>query len=166
MPKGSARKDARKEAAIPLLLRDPQTVLTVDAVQSLFAYIDTQTKVTVDPRESMHDRLFNAIMARVDLLQAQREAYLSVMMRLQRHPQFWPLILRAAGTSATTLLHDTGLLADDRRRHAQVAGVLVAMFATLRAWQTDTSADLSATLRACDSNLRRGATFAAWLGFV
>ena len=165
MPKPKLKPKPSK-AALPLLLRDPEAVLSAAALRELFAYTGAAAQVATDPREPPHDRLFGAIMARADALQARRDAYLAVIGRLQRQPRLWPVLLRETGAAVAAMLESAGLLAADARKHLQVAGLLAVLATTLRAWQTDTSTDLSATLRACDTGLRRFGTATAWLGLA
>lgn len=119
----------------------------------------------VSARDSETDRLFAVLMARLDALQAKRKTYLGIISDMRRHPpllaQLTPLLL---GSMKAALKQANVALAEPRLS-LQAVGLLAAYGLALRAWEKDTSADLSATMRVLDQNLQRAARAAQWLGF-
>lgn len=119
----------------------------------------------ISPRDSTKDRLFALIMARMDRLQANRAAYMDMFAELRRTPPLLAHYVRLVGGSMKNALVQSEVALDEPRLSLQTAGLLAVYIATVRAWEKDTSADLSATMRALDQNLGRAEMAARWLGF-
>ena len=119
----------------------------------------------VSARDLPQDRLFAILMARLDALQAKRTITLDVIQSIRTQP---PLLAKLAPlllNSMKSALKQAGLAKSEPRLTAQAAGLLAAYGLTLRAWEKDTTSDLSSTMRALDQNLQRAAKIATWLGF-
>ena len=121
---------------------------------------DAMARERVSDNDIATDKLFAILMARIDALQAQRAAYLSLFGD--------PAALRVLGpslfASMQQALAQAGLDMGGPRGLVQAGGLLGVYLWTLRAWQKDTQPDLPATMRALDQGLRRAAQAAAWLG--
>lgn len=162
------RLSSTKVCDLPEVLVDAAQSLSFAYLQALADYIEDKVAADApdDTQEPARDRLFARIMARVDVLQEHRPALLALTARLRSQPWHWPAATRIGSQVAKDMLADSGLLATDRRRGLQVIGLSAVLAVTMRAWENDTSADLSATMRAADTVLRRAGTGAAWLGFA
>ena len=138
--------------------------LTPALLRQLVTAVDMAAEAKPDPRDSAHDRLFAALMARLDALQQKRAGYLALLDRLQRRPDLLaPLVLRL-GRSCEAVLADSGLALGGLRTRLQTAGLLAVYVQAVRVWRRDDSRDLAGTMRALDQRLRPALQAGAWLG--
>lgn len=118
----------------------------------------------VSLNDAPNDRLFGLLMARIDALQADRDAYVVLLDYIRTHPPLLRTLAPALLSSMGAALDQAQLSTGGPRGIMQSAGLLAVYMWTLRAWQKDTKADLPATMRALDQGLRRAAQAAAWIG--
>jgi hypothetical protein len=110
----------------------------------------------------VRDALFDMLMRRIDVLQANRAGMLALLRVLPFDPMTatmlgsaslrsmaWLLDAAGAGSGPTALLRAKGLLA--------------VWLWTVRAWQRDETADLAPTMAALDQALARAETAESWL---
>lgn len=101
------------------------------------------------------DKVFDLLMARFDVLQAHRAGVLSLMQALRRDPGL-SLLLAGATVRSMTWMLDAAEVPSSGLTGALRAQGLAAVWAyALRAWETDESSDLSATMAALDKALAR-----------
>ena len=103
---------------------------------------------------SMHDRIFDVLMARFDVLQQNRKAVLSVFESARRNSKM-ALVLASAQIDA--MKRTSKLIAGTK--HTKCAdmkpiGLWVIFLAAFRVWQSDETLDMSKTMAALDKYLR------------
>ncbi|MCR9071525.1 MAG: hypothetical protein NXI18_07395 [Alphaproteobacteria bacterium] len=108
-----------------------------------------------DPAIPVRDRLFEALMARLDGLAADRDAYVSILDTLPRDPGGALAALPSLGRSMARTLEAVGESVRLPFGPLKVKGLSLVWLATLRAWKQDESADMAATMKALDGYLAR-----------
>jgi AcrR family transcriptional regulator len=109
------------------------------------------------------ERLFDILMRRFDALQQHRAGVLALLRDLPTDPISALLLAAATGRSMAWLLEAAGVPTDGVRGALATNGMVAVWLYTLRAWQTDDSADLSGTMAALDRALARAERAAGWL---
>ena len=109
------------------------------------------------------DRLFDVVMRRIDVLQAHRAGVLALRDYLPRHPGLTLMLTAATAGSMAWMLEASGIPAGGIRGGLRVQGLTAAWLYVLRAWQSDESEDLGATMAALDKALDRAVQAEAWL---
>lgn len=104
---------------------------------------------------SARDRLFDMVMRRIDVLQAHRDGVLALLRYLRTDPGTALLLTCATQRSMAWLLDGAGISTTGLGGALRTKGLLAVWLWTVRAWQGDESADLSATMAALDQALRR-----------
>ncbi len=108
-----------------------------------------------DPEIPVRDRLFEALMARLDVLAADRPAYTAILDGLPRDPATALATLPSLGRSMARTLEAVGERAAPPIGPLKVKGLAVVWLATLRVWRGDDSDDMAATMKALDGYLAR-----------
>ncbi|WPZ36552.1 hypothetical protein T8K17_10425 [Thalassobaculum sp. OXR-137] len=108
-----------------------------------------------DPAIPVRDRLFEALMARLDVVAANREAFLSILDGLPRDPGTALASLPSLGRSMARTLEAVGERTRPPFGPLKVKGLAVVWMATLRVWRTDDSPDMAVTMKALDTYLSR-----------
>ena len=101
------------------------------------------------------DRLFDILMRRIDFLQAHRAGTLALLRWLPAEPGTALFLAALTRRSMGWMLQGAGISDQGFRGAARTKALLGVWLWTLRAWQGDDSADLSATMASLDSALRR-----------
>ncbi len=114
---------------------------------------------------SNRDRLFDLTMRRIDFLQTHREGVLALKTFLPRDPGLTMMLGLATMASMAWLLEAAGVPARGWRGDLRTKGMLAVWLCALRAWERDTSEDLSATMAALDKALDRAVRAESWLQF-
>jgi ubiquinone biosynthesis protein COQ9 len=110
-----------------------------------------------EPLEGLaKDRLFDIVMRRFDILQADREAYRRLMRQLPATPQAFAALLCQLRRSLSLTLEAAGISASGLRGELRLQGLHAVYLAGLRAFATDDSADLSKTMAEIDKRLGQG----------
>lgn len=104
---------------------------------------------------SARERLFDILMARYDALQQHRAGVLQLMRALRTDPGTALLLYTSTLRSMKWLLEGAGIPANGLLGQVRVHGLLTLWLYGLRSWETDESADLSATMAAVDRGLDR-----------
>ena len=104
---------------------------------------------------SVRDRLFDIVMRRIDVLQAHRAGMLALLSALPMQPCTALMLARLSLTSMRWLLEGAGVSAAGPTGALRTKVLLAVWLWTVRAWRTDTSEDLSATMAALDIALTR-----------
>ncbi len=111
------------------------------------------------------DRLFDLLMRRIDTLQAHRAGVLALLRALPGEPLTALLLSLATRRSMRWMLEAAGVPTDGVRGELRVKGLVAVWLWTVRAWRSDVSEDLSATMAALDAALSRAESAAQWLGW-
>ena len=109
------------------------------------------------------DRLFDLVMRRIDVLQAHRAGVLALRDYLPRNPGLALMLTAATAGSMAWLLEAAGISAGGVRGRLRVQGLTAAWLYVVRAWQSDETEDLAATMAALDKALDRAMQAEAWL---
>ena len=104
-----------------------------------------------NPRE----RLFDTVMSRFDALQQHRAGILQLLRALRTDPGTSMLLYGATLRSMKWLLDGASIPTSGIVGQLRVHGLLALWLYALRAWESDESADLSATMAAVDRGLDR-----------
>lgn len=123
--------------------------------------IDTRMNATLEPadsRASLHDRLFETLMARFDVLQANRRAIANIMDAAKRDPRMIRHLLPAQAKAMRGILNHTGLKPEPLYEFFIIAGLLGIYGSALCVWRLDSSQDMAKTMAALDRMLRRAGT--------
>jgi AcrR family transcriptional regulator len=110
------------------------------------------------------DRLFELLMRRFDTLQAHRAGVLALLRALPADPPAALLLSCATARSMRWMLQAAGIPTFGLRGELRTRGLCAIWVWVLRTWERDESADLSATMAALDTALRRAERAVAWLG--
>lgn len=108
-----------------------------------------------DPSLPVRDRLFEALMARIDVLSVHRDGIRAAMRGVPLDP---PSALAAAPLLARAMARTLEAVGESPLPPfgpLKVKGLTIVWLATLRAWLTDDSPDLAVTMKALDSALAR-----------
>ncbi len=156
---------AARAAALPLA-RARARFAGKAAILLRFGRLADQAALVEAPAEGVaRDRLFDLLMHRIDALQAHRAGVLALLRALPAEPPTALLLALATRRSMRWMLETAGIPASGLRGELRVRGLMAVWLWTLRAWQGDASEDLSATMAALDTALRRAEQAAEWLGW-
>jgi len=137
-----------------------------DAILMRFGRIADQAALAHAASEGDNrDRLFDLVMRRIDVLQAHRAGVLALREYLPLRPGLTMMLGLATAGSMAWLLEAAGVPAGGLRGGLRVQGMVAVWLYTLRAWQSDESEDLSATMAALDKSLDRAVQAEPWLRF-
>lgn len=130
------------------------------------ALADAATAFADAPEASVYEKLLEGLICRFERYDPLRVQMQRIREAGQRNPIFAAcLLLRLADTVDRLLMlcgdHTTGW-----RRHARIKGVVGVLLGLHRVWQDDNTPDLSLTLSALDSKLRRAAQWAVSFGVL
>ncbi len=124
---------------------------------------DQAALAEVSGEGSVRDRLFDLLMRRIDVLQAHRAGVLALLHALPYEPPTAMLLACATRRSLRWLAPAAGVVLVGLRGELKLRGLLAVWVWTLRAWERDESADLSATMAALDTALGRAEQAVDWL---
>lgn len=108
-----------------------------------------------DPGLPVRDRLFEALMARLDVLGRNRDGMLALLRGVPLDPPTALAAIPLLGRSMARVLEAIGESPRPPFGPLKVKGLSWVWLATLRAWAGDDSADLAVTMKALDSALAR-----------
>jgi ubiquinone biosynthesis protein COQ9 len=109
----------------------------------------------------VRDRLFDILLLRFDFLQAHRAGVIALLKTLPLEPALALCLARANLASMGWILEAAGVASKGVRGEVRKRGLLLVWGYGVRAWMRDESADLSATMAAVDSALKRADSVAA-----
>ena len=109
---------------------------------------------------SAHDRIFDVMMTRFDLLQHHRIAILNIMAASKRTPALARLLLAAQWRAMSRMLEIAELSEDKGHQPFAIAGLLAIYGLTLCIWERDQSKDMAKTMAKLDQFLRFAGKFA------
>lgn len=135
------------------------------AILLRFGRLADQLALTDPPAQgTVRDRLFYMLMQRLDAMQEHRAGVLALLRYLPTHPAAALFLEMATRTSMRWLLEAAGVSTRGLRGEVRVRGLLAIWLWTMRSWQSDESADMSATMSAVDDALARAERLAGWMG--
>jgi ubiquinone biosynthesis protein COQ9 len=136
------------------------------AILVRFGRLADQAALADAPSEGpVRDRLFDLLMRRIDTLQAHRAGVLALLRALPADPPTALLLTLATRRSMRWMLEAAGVPSRSLRGELRLKGLLAVWLWTIRAWRSDESEDLSATMAALDTALRRAESAAERLGW-
>lgn len=126
------------------------------AVLLRFGVMADQAALAATPSTGIpRDRLFDAIMARFDQLQAHRDGILALTEALRFDPGTTFLLYGATLRSMKWMLDAAGIPSQGLTGQLRIHGLLAVWAYALRAWERDQGSDLPATMAAVDRALDR-----------
>ena len=105
------------------------------------------------------ERLFDMVMRRFDALQHHRAGVLALLRYLPADPATALMLAAATSGSMAWMLEASGVPVQGVRGAVATQGMVAVWLYTLRAWQSDETADLSGTMAALDRALSRAERF-------
>lgn len=108
----------------------------------------------IDKKASAHDRLFDILMARFDVLQPHRRAIRSITESARKAPQIGLRMAPAEFQAMKKTMKFAGVEAQKTCAGLQVAGLLGVFCFTCFVWWNDETLDMSKTMAALDRALR------------
>ena len=155
--------DAARAASLPLD-RARRRIRGRSALLMRFGTLADAYALQDAPAEGpVRDRIFDLIMRRIDYFQFHRAGMLAVLHALPTEPPTLLLLADATRRSMGWFLDTAGASSTGLKGKLRTHGLVAVWLWTLRAWQTDESEDLSATMAALDKALSRAESAAAWL---
>mgnify|MGYP003624334507 CR=1 FL=1 len=118
--------------------------------------LDLQTVSDLDKTDAnapLKDRLFDVLMTRIDLLNDNRGATLSILKDIKCSPVSAFIVLPHLSRSMQLMLDAAGGNVRGIKGNLCVYGLTLCYLNTLRVWCGDDSVDLSKTMAALDKNL-------------
>ncbi len=112
-------------------------------------------QTTSDSTLSPRDRLFDLLMERFDVLNADRDGVTAILRDLTFDPKTALLTLPHLGRSMSWMLEAAGIATFGWQGALRILGLTAAYLETLRHWRDDLSEDMSVTMAALDKNLGR-----------
>src|ERR1700722_1720491 len=133
---------------------------TYDILPAIVHVVTRQTETALgkpDSRASSHDRLFEVMMTRFDVLQKHRKAVLVLMAAARGDSKMMYALAQAQGRAMQDMLALAGLSLSAGPRQqglAAAAGLGPVYHATLWVWRNDETLDMAKTMAALDRYLR------------
>jgi len=129
-----------------------------------FGRLADQEALAFPPAEApARERLFEILMRRIDVLQSHRDGVLALFRHLPFDPCAAAMLAAASLRSMSWILEGAGIEASGPRGKLRAKALLAVWLATVHAWRTDASEDLSATMAALDKALRRAEQIEGWI---
>lgn len=122
----------------------------------LLRYVDHKvlSEGAVARDQSMRERLFEILMRRFDVLQANRLAFTEILREVVFEPLSWLPVAPDFARSMLWMLEAVGLPTTGLAGNLRVKGLAVLYLKTLRTWIDDESMDQARTMAALDRGLR------------
>ena len=109
-----------------------------------------------------HDRLFEIVMRRLEILLPHRAALASILEAPAGHPTGLLMLAGSAATTQRWMLAAAGLEEDGPAGLVKQGGLACVYARTLRVWLRDDDPGLARTMAALDGDLRDGARWLRW----
>lgn len=145
--------------AAKIQLRDANSSFSAmeDFLPAIVEFITAETQSAIGKplsKGTPHDRLFEVMMARFDVLQHHREAICNIIAAVKNNPRLMPFLLKAQADAMHATLKLAGINQSTGRNCAATLGLMAVHAATLHAWERDNSKDMSKTMAKLDQYLR------------
>jgi len=135
-----------------------------DSILLRFGRLADQAALLDAPSEGpVRDRLFDLLMRRFDMLQANRAGVTALLRALPSDPPAALLLACATRRSMGWMLQAAGVGTTGPRGGLAVSGLMAVWVWAVRAWEKDESEDLSGTMAAVDTALQRAEWLSSWL---
>jgi len=124
---------------------------------AIMCLLDAQTLTKAgktDPHATPHDRLFEILMARFDVLQERRAGILVLFEACRADPALARSILPAHWQMAQNIFAHARLVPEGRLKPLATFGLLAVYYRALWRWQKDQTPDMAKTMAALDQALR------------
>ena len=108
-----------------------------------------------EPESTTHDRLFDVLMRRFEVLLPDRAALVALCRDLPRDPVSLAAVIPQAHCSFGRMLEAAGVSAKGLRGLARIHALAAVWLATQRTWFSDDGEDMARTMAVLDRNLRR-----------
>ena len=132
------------------------SVLNAFVRRTDLAVLDGQLSADDEEAEATtHDRLFDVLMRRFEVLSPDRTALGMLCRDLPRDPVSLAAVIPQAHYSFGRMLEAAGVSTKGVRGLARIHAVAAVWVATQRTWFSDEGADMSRTMAVLDRNLRR-----------
>jgi hypothetical protein len=155
---------AARQAALPLD-RARKNFAGRDAILLRFGKrADSAALAEAPSTGPVRERIFDLLMRRFDALQTQRLGVLALLKSLPTDPGTALLLTAATARSMGWMLQAAGIPTTGLSGQLAINALLGVWLYTIRAWQTDDTADLSKTMAALDKALSRAEQAANWFG--
>jgi AcrR family transcriptional regulator len=138
----------------------PDTANILPAIVRLIDADMTKAVGKTDRKTSVHDRLFEILMARFDALQQHRAGILSLASACRQIPSLAKALLKAQWESMRLVARLARLEEEGAHDLLRRAGLLAIYHVILCRWVLDDSADLAKTMAALDRTLSRSGALA------
>ena len=120
------------------------------------AVLERQSMAADEEAEaSTHDRLFDVLMRRFEVLQPDRTALGILCRDLPRDPVSLAAVIPQAHCSFGRMLEAAGVSTKGLRGLARIHAIAAVWLATQRTWFSDDGPDMARTMAVLDRNLRR-----------
>jgi hypothetical protein len=113
-----------------------------------------------DAEEPPRDRLFEILMRRFDVLQADREGYVAILRGLPRDPVAGLMLLPHLATAMGWMLEAAQVSSAGLIGNLRIKALSLVYLNALRTWMEDDSADMARTMATLDSGLRQAEVWA------
>ena len=146
-------KDIAKTAQIPLGKITAYFSSTNEILSAIIGDIDNKVEKQIgrsNQSDTPHDRLFEIIMCRFDILQPHKAAILRIIESAKLNPSLARTLLDAQWQTMGRMLSIAGLVDDENDQLLVKAGLLSIYGLTLCKWKQDTSRDMAQTMAALD----------------
>lgn len=138
----------------------------VDCVEEAFDRAIADGLASLDPQQSVRDRLFDLVMKRFEAMEPHRAAVLAMEQGVDRDPTLLASMHQRHVRCARWVLALAGLEADGMTGQARAQGLGVIVGQARAAWRGDDAGDFAKTMASLDKNLRRAEEmFGRWAGF-
>jgi hypothetical protein len=155
--------DAARDAGLPLAearVRFPGRL----ALLRRFGAVIDQAALAAAPSEGQpRDRLFDLLMGRFDAMKPHRAGLHALLRHLPRDPALAVALGCATQRSMRWMLQAAGISTTGLRGELRVRGLVAVWLWALRAFESDTTDDLTPTMAALDTALQRVHSAAGWL---
>jgi AcrR family transcriptional regulator len=125
---------------------------------AIVQHVDDEVTATVAKNggaATPHDRLFDVMMTRFDILQQHRQAFLNLIKDARRDPGLARVLLPAHRKAMERMLDLAGLQNDGMKQLLAVTGLGAIYALALCTWSKDDTADMPRTMAILDRSLRR-----------
>jgi hypothetical protein len=138
----------------------------VDCTEEAFDRAIADGMSSLDPQQSVRDRLFDLIMKRFEAMEPHRAAVIAMEQGVDRDPTLLASLHQRHVRCARWVLALAGLEADGMTGQARAQGLGVIIGQARAAWRGDDAGDFAKTMASLDKNLRRAEEmFGRWAGF-
>lgn len=157
--RGFALRDVAEAAGVSLADLYAAFPSRLALFQGFIADVDRQVMAgatpSLDPEETVRDRLFDAMMRRFDALRARKEAMAAMAEAVPRDLLAVPAMARTLRRSMAVVLESAGVSAEGLQGAVRQKALAAMHLGVMRVWLGDDSPDQAKTMAALDHRLKR-----------